>query len=55
MLMCHPDLNKIYFIAIGDNENPDVDTLFQIQSLLVSEILLEAVFSVMAATLHILC
>ena len=44
MLMCHPDLKQIYFIAVGDHTNPSLDTLFHVQSLLVSEILVEAVF-----------
>ena len=41
------------FIVIGDHKNPSVDTLFDIQSWLLSEILLETVFSVMTAYLHI--
>ena len=53
--MYYSDLNKIYFIAIGDHENHSV--LFEIQvKLLVFKILLKAVFSVMAAAnLHIEC
>ena len=31
MQICHPDLNKIYFIAIGDHENSGVDTLLETQ------------------------
>ena len=58
MLMYHHDLHTIglYFIAFGHHENPSVVISFAIQSLLVSEILLEAAFSVMAAAnLHISC
>ena len=47
MLICHPDLNKMYFIS--DHDNPGVETSFEIQIWLITGILLEAVFSKMAA------
>ena len=40
---------------MDDHENPSLDTLFEIQSRLVSEIWLESVILVMAANVHILC
>ena len=46
--MCNADLDKkIYFLAIGDHENHSVDTLFEIQSWLVYQILFQSLFSVM--------
>ena len=44
-----PYPNKIYFIAFIDHENRMIDIIFSIQTRLVSEILLETGFLVMAA------
>ena len=45
----------MYFIEIVDRENTNVDTFFEIQSSLFSEILLKVLFSPVVTAAHILC